>query len=221
VLEELQAQQADTTRQRERQRQRLKQLEAESLKLLQAHYADAIPLDLLKAEQQRIAEEKIAVRAALEVTVASAEHLKATAHAAVTLATNCYRSYLDAPNRERRIMNQAFFHAIWVTEEGVVGWEYNEPFATLLRAHRAREPRLTVEYQPTTRTRADDAFEVSTAQTLYRRSPGRWARAVFCQGSKANNLAEGVGFEPTVGVSPQRFSRPSDSATLASLQVAY
>ncbi len=30
--------------------------------------------------------------------------------------------------------------------------------------------------------------------------------------------AEGVGFEPTVGVSPQRFSRPSDSATLASLQ---
>src|ERR1700678_541140 len=32
-------------------------------------------------------------------------------------------------------------------------------------------------------------------------------------------MAEGVGFEPTVGVSPQRFSRPSDSATLASLQV--
>ena len=30
--------------------------------------------------------------------------------------------------------------------------------------------------------------------------------------------AEGVGFEPTVGVHPQRFSRPSDSATLASLQ---
>ena len=32
-------------------------------------------------------------------------------------------------------------------------------------------------------------------------------------------LAEGVGFEPTEGVSPQRFSRPSDSATLASLPV--
>ena len=31
-------------------------------------------------------------------------------------------------------------------------------------------------------------------------------------------VAEGVGFEPTVGVRPQRFSRPSDSAALASLQ---
>src|SRR5208282_4784036 len=37
-------------------------------------------------------------------------------------------------------------------------------------------------------------------------------------GSAVGATAEGVGFEPTVGVSPQRFSRPSDSATLASLQ---
>jgi len=31
--------------------------------------------------------------------------------------------------------------------------------------------------------------------------------------------AEGVGFEPTVGMRPQRFSRPPDSATLASLRL--
>ncbi len=32
-------------------------------------------------------------------------------------------------------------------------------------------------------------------------------------------LAEGVGFEPTVGLPPQRFSRPSQSSTLAPLRV--
>ncbi len=32
-------------------------------------------------------------------------------------------------------MNQGFFHRIWVTEDGVVGWDYNEPFATLMSAH--------------------------------------------------------------------------------------
>jgi hypothetical protein len=32
-------------------------------------------------------------------------------------------------------------------------------------------------------------------------------------------LAEGVGFEPTVGLPPQRFSRPSQSSALAPLRV--
>ena len=44
-------------------------------------------------------------------------------------------------------------------------------------------------------------------------APRRTSRAV------APGRAEGVGFEPTVGMHPQRFSRPPDSATLASLLV--
>ncbi len=33
-------------------------------------------------------------------------------------------------------------------------------------------------------------------------------------------MAEGVGFEPTVGTNPQRFSRPSHSAALAPFRLA-
>jgi hypothetical protein len=36
-----------------------------------------------------------------------------------------------------------------------------------------------------------------------------------------NSTAEEVGFEPTVTLRPQRFSRPSDSSTLALLQVHF
>ncbi len=43
----------------------------------------------------------------------------------------CHAAYLAATPRVRRLMNQAFFKRVLVTEEGVVGWEYNEPFATL------------------------------------------------------------------------------------------
>jgi len=58
-------------------------LSRKASRVLQAHHADAIPLDLPKAEQQRIAEERSAVRAALEVaSAASAERLQATARAA-------------------------------------------------------------------------------------------------------------------------------------------
>ncbi len=39
------------------------------------------------------------------------------------------------------------------------------------------------------------------------------------QGFIESDVAERVGFEPTVGVNPQRFSRPSESATLAPLRL--
>jgi hypothetical protein len=41
------------------------QIQAEQLKLLQAHYADAIPLDLLRKEQVRLADELETVQRAL------------------------------------------------------------------------------------------------------------------------------------------------------------
>src|SRR6266496_2698542 len=44
-------------REAERQRRRLAHLEDERHKLLRAHLADAVPLDLLKAEQDRISRE--------------------------------------------------------------------------------------------------------------------------------------------------------------------
>ena len=36
----------------------------------------------------------------------------------------------------------------------------------------------------------------------------------------SGEVAEGVGFEPTVGINPQRFSRPSHSAALAPFRLA-
>ncbi len=95
-------------------------------------------------------------------------------------------------------MNQAFFKKVWVSEDGVVGWQYNRPFAALMRAHQASEPILVESYEATAQIEADEAFGAKSGRPHYRRSPGRWARASCCQGSNQNNLAERVGFEPTV-----------------------
>ena len=48
------------------QRRQVERLEREQQKLLQAHYADAIPLDLFKQEQQRIAHDMEAAQQVLE-----------------------------------------------------------------------------------------------------------------------------------------------------------
>lgn len=44
---------------------------------------------------------------------------------------------IEADARDRHLMNQAFFNKVWVTGDGVVGWDYNQPFAMLMEAHGA------------------------------------------------------------------------------------
>ncbi len=44
---------------------------------------------------------------------------------------------IEADARDRHLMNQAFFNKVWVTGDGVVGWDYNQPFAMLMEVHGA------------------------------------------------------------------------------------
>ena len=131
----------------DRYRLRLKALDAERQRLMQAHYADAVPLDLLKAEQQRIGDEMVYLQGALVVSEATSEQLERTIREAVARARNCHGAYTEAGPRVRRLINQAFFRKVWVKEDGVVAWELNEPFATLLRAHKVPEPIVVGTYE--------------------------------------------------------------------------
>ena len=68
-------------------------------------------------------------------------------------------------------MNQAFFKRVWVTEKGLVGWGYNEPFQTLMIRH--GKPAVPVaEAVP---HEALD-FDSDGRSTYQRRGPGFRAR---------------------------------------------
>ena len=61
-----------------RQRERITHLRTERKKLMDAHYAGAVPLDLLKEEQTRINQEMVAAEAVLGSAQASFEQVQAT-----------------------------------------------------------------------------------------------------------------------------------------------
>ncbi|MFH5227301.1 recombinase family protein [Antrihabitans spumae] len=107
-----------------------KRLLAERTRLLQAHYAGAIPLDLLKSEQDRIARSLVTVEERLTTASIEVDEIETNLQVALTYATNCYRGYLAAGNHVRRLYNQAFFERIYVDEDQV-RIELNEPFKTL------------------------------------------------------------------------------------------
>ena len=116
----------------ERQRRRIVRLTDERAKLLQAHYNDAVPLDLLKTEQQRIARELDDAQRLLNLSSATFADSEATINRALDLAGNCHTAYLDATPTVRRKFNEAFFTKIWVGRSGEIDRaDLTEVFASL------------------------------------------------------------------------------------------
>lgn len=88
-------------------------LEAERHKLVQAHYADAIPLDLLKSEQDRI-------RANLDQITTRLDNLTDTRTGLdqlTELVVDLDDLYNKCDSAERRILNRALFTRITIDDE--------------------------------------------------------------------------------------------------------
>jgi DNA invertase Pin-like site-specific DNA recombinase len=132
LTEELSKLRASADRERRIQTRRLVKLQAERKKLLDAHYADAIPLELLKSEQTRISSEIRGAEERLLALAADSDNVERNLYAAIALVGDCERAYREAPARVRRRFNQAFFRQILIDDEYTVTGEYAEPFDVLL-----------------------------------------------------------------------------------------
>ncbi len=107
-------------------------LEREQIKLLQAHYADAIPLHLLKEEQERISKSLKSIVGQMAAFKDEYSQTIINLDDALTLLEDCGRAYRLASDSERRCFNQAFFKRILVYEDLKLEAEYAEPFDALL-----------------------------------------------------------------------------------------
>ena len=129
---ELSTLRTDAEHDRTSSERRLRKLADERKKLLDAHYADAIPLDLLKSEQARIATEVAAIegrRVAVEGDFKAAE---TNISRALTRVGDCETAYREASATMRRQFNLAFFKRLVIDDDyGVVG-ELAEPFDLIL-----------------------------------------------------------------------------------------
>jgi site-specific DNA recombinase len=166
----------------QRQQRRITRLKEEQQKLLQAHYADALPLDLFKAEQTRIGRELVQAEALQAHASASWEQIEQQLEKALELASNCQLAYQIAPAKVRRLFNQAFFEAILVGPEGITEVRYAGVFRSLL----SPELRMLVE----------EEAEPEPGLTYLRRKheePGTMAGL----GLKETVLVEAMGLEPT------------------------
>ncbi|HVI69455.1 MAG TPA: recombinase family protein [Magnetospirillaceae bacterium] len=133
VLTELAADRDEADREVQRALKRLRAATDQQAKLLQAHYAGAVPLELMKAEMERLTSEKAQAERSIASAKSSVADLETTLNAALKIATECHTYYHEAEPAIRRRLNQGFFKKLYIHEDGQVDrFELTEPFATLL-----------------------------------------------------------------------------------------
>src|SRR5665213_33129 len=129
--EQVETEQGDLKREQER-------LKRERQKLLEAHYAGAVPIDLLKREQERISRALQKIGSHLAATSLEFEAVERNLQLALDLTVDCGAAYRDAPEHIKRMLNQAFFEKVLVIQDdessGDIRLEsaFREPFDTLL-----------------------------------------------------------------------------------------
>ncbi len=166
---------AESEREGTRQRQRVASLEGERDKLLQAFYAEAVPLEQLKREQDRIAAELAQAEQHLALATEDLIDGETVLHMALDLLEPCAAAYEQSAEINRRIWNQTFFRRLNVRVDGIDSDERAEPVGEM--THPGFADRLAGK-----RTRE--------------------ARAFSGRGSKKELLAEREGFEPSRELAP-------------------
>ena len=106
-------------------------LEQERRSLLKAHLAGAVPLELLKEEQDRIGKELADAGASLANTEVHWETLERNLEKALLLTSRISDAYRKAEPNVRRQLNQAVFKEIQVDLGGTVMYaRVAEPFSS-------------------------------------------------------------------------------------------
>lgn len=110
---------------------RLAALAEERQKLLRAYYANAIPLELLKRDQDRITEQEDKAKTELAETEADLDKWQEVLTVAIRLAGSCHAAYLKANPKVRRRFNDAVLKAIYVADGKIKRAEFTDVFAAL------------------------------------------------------------------------------------------
>jgi site-specific DNA recombinase len=198
-----------------------KRLLGERSKLLQAHYADAVPLDLLRSEQARIADQLAYIGQRVGTTTEHETLINFNLQRALKLATDVQKIYVASADPERRLLNQAFFNKLIVHDDHVES-ELAEPYDILLSPTLRTRAQAVVHLGEVAVTAAQSTepnwtvWETSYNDDSAYETPGlvgagKARRPLGRQGSNNEILVGAGGFEPPkaepTGLQPVPFGR--------------
>ncbi len=131
VRKELAEREIDITRQQELLNKQVNRLLKERQKILEAYLAEALPLDLLKQEQNRIASELLTAETKLDSLSIHNEQIEERLENVTSIASNCYLAYKKASPTNKRAFNQALFEKIFIKNKKISDKKFTDLFDTI------------------------------------------------------------------------------------------
>ncbi len=142
-------------------------LEHQRKKLLEAHYNDAIPLDLMKSEQQKIAKQLAAIEHEIDASKYTFDNVEKRLKEALDLIEDCGTTYRMASDQIKRMMNQAIFSRLWVEPDGRVTAEFRPPFTIIADPIKAELTQFNEEKIRGTEVLTDILFVISNKVQIF------------------------------------------------------
>jgi site-specific DNA recombinase len=121
---------ANTDAEREQLEATKQAIERRQRKLLEAHYNDAIGIDMLRTEQKRLDTELIATTRSLSTLNADLTEADELIGIALDISEYAGNTYRQAPEHIRRMLNQLLFDKLLVTVDGNEQHHLNATYAT-------------------------------------------------------------------------------------------
>ncbi len=206
VQSEMSAQVAHAAASTKRAQQRRARLEDERQKLLQAHYAGAIPQDLLAMEMQRLTRALAETDSELQKANVDASDVAGRLNQALHVASNCAGHYDAAPTHIRRQINQGFFKKLFIDDDGAVErYALTEPFEGLLlvtnTAHTDRSSKAVPDATGPVEQTEDAARGTDAPVDLVddRSRPSRVFMTTFGHGDETLITDDGIDKHTTLG----------------------
>jgi len=138
VVERLDREFPARAREVEQAQREILSLENQSEKLLQAHYQDAVPMELFKREQARIARQRAAAEERVSGHQLQREQIERNLNTCLQLLTNAQAVYSRQAPVERRKMNQSVFQRLYLQDDRIVGADLTPVYEQLLSARSRR-----------------------------------------------------------------------------------
>ena len=114
-------------------------LERKQKKLLETYYADAIPIDLFKNEQDAIRDALAAISARIDAHGTHYGEIKEKFSLALELIEDCGKAYRQAPEQIKRAFNQAIFERILIGPDGDTSPVYAAPYDLIFDQQQTNE----------------------------------------------------------------------------------
>ena len=190
-------------------RKEKEKLEHKRKKLLEAHYSDAIPLDLMRSEQKEIAKELAAIEHEITAHNTTFDEITRNLDAALELIEDCGATYMKADDHTKRLLNQAIFKKfkVYCDEDDQISVEpeLSEPFDMIVvpiksdiiaarKSKRSGEPEMIEPIKSATRHIEEyfECDELPHAIATYQNDPNFFGR----KSSSKDFMVDPTGLEP-------------------------